>query len=79
MRKMVEEAKRRLACRSVIYKDTIVLIPHVIQYDVRFEIRKYRDWFILSEYDRCWYLLCESKSRQEIIDRIIKEHGGLAL
>lgn len=79
MQKMIEEVKRRLSCRCECFDDVLILTPNDVRYDIKFEIRKYRDWFILSEYDRCWYLLCESKSRQEIIDRIIKEHGGLAL
>lgn len=79
MKKMLDQIKQRLACRCEVNDNVIIVIPYDVRYGIKFEIRKYRDWYSLSEYDGCWYLLGESKSPSAIVNRILKEHGGLAL
>lgn len=79
MKKLINEVKKRLDCRCECYDDMAILIPYDVRYDIKFEIRKVRQWYVLSEHDGVWYLLGESKSYTKVVDRIIKEHGGLAL
>lgn len=83
MKKMLDQIKQRLACRCEVNDEVndnvIIAIPYDVRYDIKFEIRKYHGWYALSEHDGCWYLLGESKSTAAIVDKILKEHGGLAL
>ena len=79
MKKMLDQIKQRLACRCEVNDNVIIAIPYDVRYDIKFEIRKYHGWYALSEHDGCWYLLGESKSTAAIVDKILKEHGGLAL
>lgn len=79
MKKMVELARKRLACKCHVDEGILTLTPYNVTYNVMFEIGKHNGWFSLWENDGKWYLLGELKTPEAVINRLLKEHGGLAL
>lgn len=79
MKEMIRECKKRLACQTLIEDGVLTLTPYNVKYNVMFEIGKHYGWYSLWEFDGKWYLLGESKDCKKVVDRIIREHGGLAL
>lgn len=82
-----KELEYRLDVTVFEYEGVLKIQPNNSAYDVRFEIQKSHDYFVLWEFDGKWYILAEFRCSScntcytialDFASIILKEHGGLS-